>query len=409
MEPKTLALHPLAVAGMKVTALGLSYLLKDSIATMKALVNEHIVVEFDSPQDDSSYENYPSFKAYLNADDGLVRYHVSEDKIAVHLAGSAPPNVVQGQSLASHQVTQIATEADRLCYYRDNVASHVPRLLLQRLLHDTQIKENMVPGSAAVYEITTGQSFSIINIYLQLYLRENEMASYTFHPLPFAAIDKQIFLSYRLTEMKVNIPDYSPDFHIDVSSDYTCHLSLMTEVISPIADTCDQIEHKLPMAEEIFPQFNGSFLVTKAGVLHAICENQPLITRRLDYHIQLVFIPGSCRVSILYKNGLSYLHERTDNHSYRNLTPLVVLQYNVEFHATHLDKIHLRSVINSSLFALLCAVIAISAVSTYRLVARYRMRFVTGTQQSALEFYRRSADEGGHTRTSCIVPSGEGR
>ena len=156
--PKTLVLHPLAVAGMKVTALGLSYLLKDSLATMKALENEHIVVEFDT-EDDSSYENYPSFEAYLNADDSLVRYRVSDDKIAVHLAGSAPPNVVQGQSLAAHKVAQIATEADRLCYFRNNVASHVPHLLLQRLLHDTQIRENRVPGSTAVYEKNSRTKF----------------------------------------------------------------------------------------------------------------------------------------------------------------------------------------------------------------------------------------------------------
>ena len=325
-----------------------------------------------------------------------MRYRVSDDKIAVHLAGSAPPNVVQGQSLAAHQVAQIATEADRLCYFRNNVASHVPHLLLQRLLHDTQIRENRVPGSTAVYEITAGQSFLIINIYLQMYLRNNEMAVYSFHPLPFAAIDNQIFLSYKASEIKIDIPDFTPDLHVDVSSDYTCHMNLMTEVISPIAGTCDRIEHKLPMAEEIFPQFNGSFLVSKAGLLHAICANQPPITRKFEYHIQLLFIPKSCRVNILYNkgynNGLSYSHEQKDNHSYSSLTPVIVLQYNVEFHATHLDKLHLRSVINSSLFILLCLVMAIAIFSVYRFVAIHRMRLVTGRQQSAIEFYSREAE-----------------
>ena len=70
-----------------------------------------------------------------------------------------------------------------------------------------------------------------------------------------------------------------------------------------------------------------------------------------------------------------------------------MLQYNVEFHATHLDKIHLRSVINSSLFALVCAVMAISVFSIYKLIARYRMRLVRGNEVSALEFYPRTAED----------------
>ena len=72
IEPRTLALHPLAVAGMKVTSLGLSYLMEDSIDTMKALANEHMVVEFDSLWGDSKYSEYLTFKAYMNADDELV-------------------------------------------------------------------------------------------------------------------------------------------------------------------------------------------------------------------------------------------------------------------------------------------------------------------------------------------------
>ena len=393
IEPRTLALHPLAVAGMKVTALGLSYLMEDSIDTMKALANEHMVVEFHSLQGDAKYREYPTFEAYMNADDDLVRYHVSDDKIAVHLAGSAPPSVTQGQTLASHQVTQLATEADRLCYYRDSVASHVPQMLLQRLLHDNQIKKNRVPGSAAVYEITSGQSFSIINIYLQMFSRGDEMAVYKFHPLPFAAIDNQIFLSYKASEIKVDIADYSHDISAGTSSEYTCHLSLMTEKISSIKETCEQTEHKLPLAEEVFPQANGSFLITLAGVLHAICDSQPPVTMDLEYNVQLLYIPGNCRISILYKNGLSYLQERISNNSHDSRPPLIVLQYNVEFHATTLDKIHLRSVINSALFALVCAVIAISVFSAYKLMLRYRMRLIRGNEVSALEFYPRADEE----------------
>jgi hypothetical protein len=105
-----------------------------------------------------------------------------------------------------------------------------------------------------------------------------------------------------------------------------------------------------------------------------------------------MFIPKSCRVNILYKNGLSYLHEQKDNYSYSNLTPVTVLQYNLEFHATHLDKLHLRGVINSALVVLLCLVITIAIFSIYRFVAIHRIRLVTGAQQSAIEFYPRETD-----------------
>ena len=173
--PRALALHPLAIAGMKVTALGLSYLLENSFDTMRKLATQHILHELDT-KDDVSYDNYPTFQEYLNADDSMIRYDVSEDRIAVHLAGSAPPTVLQGETLAAHQVVALGTEADRLGYYHETVAPHVPQLLLQRLLHDNMIRKNRVPDSQVVYEVLAGQSFSLINIYLQLYIKGNELS-----------------------------------------------------------------------------------------------------------------------------------------------------------------------------------------------------------------------------------------
>ena len=142
-----------------------------------------------------------------------------------------------------------------------------------------------MPDSQVVYEVLAGQSFSLINIYLQLYIEGNELSIYRFHSLPFAAVNSHVFMSYEASEITIDIPDSTSADDGGFGCQYKCHTALMTDVVSPIHQTCDEVQHKLPVAQEVFPQTNGTFLISKKGMLHAICTDQPPITRKLQFDI----------------------------------------------------------------------------------------------------------------------------
>ena len=172
-------LHPLLLAGVKLSTLGASHILGDAIASATSLAADKLWTEI-KPVHDKFMDNFSTFQDYLNSENGLFNYEVGTDKVTVSIVDRTSPVISNGKQLYEDQLSDLRSQTRTIEYFAEQILPKLPHFLIQRLLNNSQIQENIVPKSKIHYKVERRNSFLQIKFFFTVYAKETQ-GLYRFH------------------------------------------------------------------------------------------------------------------------------------------------------------------------------------------------------------------------------------
>ena len=377
-------LHPLILAGAKVTTIGLTHVLGDALSKAAGVASSRFLQEL-RPLQDTVLNKFTNFQDYLNAGGSSFQYHEKEDKISVTLPQTY--EIVEGSTnqIYQDQIIDLQAQTREIKHFSNSVVPKLPEILVQKILNQTCIKQNLVPDSKIYFKMERKNSFLKISFYMSVFSKQTQ-GTYAFYSLPTSKNSKNLYQRFLVKN------DTSPTSFFSqttaLAEDILCSRALSAETPLPIADICLKEDFHLSSASEIFHFPDTKFILVKMGTLHCICPGNPPITLELKFDLQLLYISKACKIQVLFADGMTWL----SNHQESTKTicqPVLVLNYNLSRGTTKIEMLSFWQLFNSIAVLILICILTGTAFILYKFKVLYILKLLKTNDRTKIQVFKR--------------------
>ena len=376
-------IHPLILAGAKITTIGVTHVMGDALTRAAAVASSRFLQEL-RPLKDKVLNKFTNFQDYLNSEATSFQYQEQEDKISVSLPQSY--DFVEGNDqIYQDQITDLQVLTREIKYFSNNVVPKFPEILVQKILNQTSIKRNIVPGSKIYFKLERKNSFIKVSFYMSVFSKQTQ-GIYAFYSLPISKDSKNLYQRYLVKN------DSSPTSFFSqtqaLAEDILCSRALSTETPLSIADTCLKEDFHLPSATEIFHFTDTKFILIKMGTLHCICPTHPPITLELKFDLQLLYISKACKIQVLFADGMTWLsnHEESSKTIFQ---PVLVLNYNLSRGTTKIEMLSFWQLFNTIAVLILVCILTGTAFILYKFKMLYILKLLRTNDKTKIQVFKR--------------------
>ena len=392
-------IHPLLLAGVKISTIGITHVLADAMITATELAGNKLWTEI-RPLHDNLIDKFSSFQDYLNSKDSLFKYEEENDKISISMSHSYNTVMTDETQLYEDQLIDLQSQTRDINYFSNKIVPRLPSTLVQRILNNTKIQENLVPGSKIHYKIEKKNSFLKINFYLSVFSKETQ-GIYQFHSLPISKNSKNLYQNFVVKNVTIDNNAFLTGSK-GLIEDIVCSRALTTEIPLQIKDVCIKQDFTLPAASLIFVLPNTSFILVKRGTLHKVCPGLPPVTLELKKDIHLLYTSKSCRIQVLFHDGLTWVsqHQEQDQKGFQ---PILFLEYNLVRESTRYEVLTFWHTFNSFAVLFLVLLLGSIAFALYKLQKLYKLEIFRGSDKTRIQVFRKDTLPKGQSSPNNVV------